>query len=276
MKTSSLIVAMLLSLACTRPVVAREVQSRADAPAQVSKFDHTHALWTDVLKAHVLDDGFEYKKLAQDRSKLDAYLKQLESVSADEVASWTREQQFAYWIDAYNAFTIDTVLSKYPVESIKEIGNVLTSVWNRKTIPLKALNPEGKDEKLSLDDIENKILRPRFKDARAHSAINCASKGCPPLRAEAFVAVRLNDQLQDQARRWLADPSRNRFDRSANKVEISKIFDWFKDDFVREAGSVQAWLAKYAPPVEAAWLGSAKELKIDYFDYSWKLNEARE
>ena len=236
-------------------------------------FDHAHARWTEVLSAHVHGEGFDYKSLKEDRSGLDAYLGSLESVQPEEFAAWSRAQKYAFWIDAYNAYTVKRVVDAYPIASIQDLGDANGKVWDQEFIPLGKLFAEAAERKLSLNDIENKILRPTFKDARVHAAINCASRGCPPLLGRAFVAERLDDQLDEQVERWLGDPSRNRFDSKQKKVVVSKIFEWFKDDFARDAGSVQAWLAQHAPEKERVWLGSAEDLKIEFQDYSWKLND---
>ena len=274
---ASTTLAVLASLACASSR-AQDEQDKPDAAkpeAAARTFDHSHADWALVLKAHAKDDGFDYRALKGDRSKLDAYLKSLEAVTAEELGGWTREQQYAFWINAYNAYTVQRVVDNYPIDSIKSIGSLFTTVWDQKFIPMKGLHPEGKDEKLTLNDIEHKILRPKFQDARVHAAVNCASKGCPPLATEAFTAEKLDAQLDRQVAAWLADPARNKYDQSKKKIEVSQIFDWFKDDFVRDAGSVQAWIAKYAPEKEREWIASAKDLKIAHLDYSWSLNDAR-
>lgn len=239
-------------------------------------FDQSHVAWSDVLRAHVRGDGFDYRKLKEDRAKLDAYLGALEAVMPEEFAGWKKEQRHAFWIDAYNAYTVKRVVDAYPIKSIKDLDRDGKSVWDQPFIPLGKLFSESGGEKLSLNDVENKILRPGFKDARVHAAINCASKGCPPLSAEAFVADKLDDQLDAQVTRWLSDPARNRFDRKANVAEISKIFDWYKEDFVRDADSVRKWLSIHAPESEREWLESEAILKVRYLEYSWELNDASE
>ncbi len=251
------------------------VDTRPDAPSKSSPdFDHTHAAWTGVLKKHVVGSRIDYAALKIDHAALDGYLRGIHAVKPDQLGAWTREQQFAFWINAYNAHCVSLVVSEYPVDSIKDIGSIFTSVWNKTFIEMPALNPGGKAKNLSLNDIEHEILRPRFKDARVHAAVNCASESCPPLRPEAFVAERLDQQLDDQVRTWLVDPTRNKFDKSKSRVEVSAIFDWFEEDFVRDGGSVAAWIAKYAPEAESAWLKSGK-VAVKYLDYSWKLNDVK-
>jgi hypothetical protein len=237
-------------------------------------FDHAHAAWTEILKAHVVGNRFDYAALKKDRAALDRYLAALHAVTKAEHDAWSREQRFAFWIDAYNAHVVDLVVREYPLDSIRDAGSLFTSVWKKRFIAMPAFDPEGKGRPLSLDDVEHKILRPSFADARVHAAINCASVSCPPLRAEAFVAERLDAQLDEQARAWLADPSRNRYDRARSRLEVSAIFDWFRDDFLRDAGGMREWITRYAPPHEAEWIrGAGKALEIRFLDYSWKLND---
>ncbi len=269
MTLHSLLLTSTLAVACTFGGPDQAAQTLQSSP-----FDHTHAVWTEILKQHVVADRIDYAAIKKDRGALDAYLAQLHAVTPGELASWTREQQFAFWINTYNAHVVDLVLTEYPIESIKDIGGLFGSVWKKSFIAMPALHPSGKPGTLSLDELEHQILRPRFKDARVHAAINCASLSCPPLRNEAFVAEHLGEQLDDQVRKWLGDPTRNRFDEAKSRAEVSEIFDWFKDDFVRDGGSVVAWIAKYSPASQATWLSKGK-VKLSSLDYSWKLNDVQ-
>lgn len=241
-------------------------------PLRAQGFDHGHKLWNEVVAAHVKGDRFDYAALGKERSKLDAYLKQLAAVTPKELESWSREQRYAFWINAYNANCIALVLSEYPLDSIKDIGNWFSPVWDKRVIAMTALDPQGKGRKLSLTDIEHVILRPQFKDARVHAAINCASLSCPPLRNEAFVAERLDAQLDDSTRKWLGDPTRNRFEPAKGRVQLSAIFDWFKEDF-EPAGGVRTFVAKFGPAEHGEWLRGSAKLEIGFLDYSWKLND---
>jgi len=271
MSTKTMTLVAAVALACTAPETSAR-PAPSEEPAVERSFDHEHARWTRILGRHVHGDRFDYAALAKDRGELDAYLAELSSVTPDELEGWTTKQRFAFWINVYNAFTISLVVDHHPVDSIRDIGSLLRPVWKKRFIPLEALDPDGKGQKLSLDVVEHGILRPRFEDARVHAAVNCASEGCPPLFAEAFVAERLDAQLDEQARAWLADPERNRYDRAESEVRVSAIFDWFEEDFERDAGSVQAWIARYAPASEAGWIRAAEDLDIEHLDYSWKLN----
>lgn len=266
--------AFILPLLAFGPDCAAAPQGPESKPVPTAGFDQTHKVWTEVLAAHVHGDTFDYKKLKADRAKLDQYVASLATVKADEFAQWKRNEQYAFWIDVYNAYTVQRVVDAYPVASIKDLGDDKLSVWDRDLIPLGGLAPDLKKAKLTLNDVENKILRPVFKDARVHAAINCASEGCPPLRAEAFTADRLDKQLDDQVTLWLADTKRNRFDEQKGTVDVSQVFDWFKDDFVRDAGSVLGWLGKFSP-ANKGWLESKRKIDVKYVEYSWKLNERR-
>ena len=243
-------------------------------------FDHGHAAWSAVLKECVKGDGFDYAHLAADRRGLTAYLDALHAVTPAELAAWSEPQRFAFWINAYNAHVVERVLERYPVKSINELDTRAAKVFDQAFIPMRALHPEeaegpggpgGKDEPLSLNDIENGILRPRFHDARLHAAINCAARSCPPLRGEAFVAERLSDQLDQQMRAFLADASRNRIDPEKQELRLSRVFEWFAADFEREGG-VSAFVARFVPAARADFVRATKPA---FLEYDWALNDAR-
>lgn len=226
-----------------------------------SPINHEH--WDQLVKKHVKDDGFvDYKGFIRDSMELNRYLDQLSAVHPDD-KSWSRNEQMAYWINAYNAFTIRLIVRNYPVESIKDIKKgiaFVNSVWDIKFIKI-----EGKV--YDLNNIEHGILRKDFKDARVHAAVNCASYSCPALRNEAFTAENLDAQLTDAMRKFVNDPIRNKV--TKEKAQISEIFKWFSGDFVRDAGSVKAFINRYAETK----IGESTPLS--YFDYQWSLNEAK-
>jgi hypothetical protein len=269
----SCVPAVLALVSCASPTAASPTYSAPISTQEpAAGFEAIHAPWTDVLKAHVRGDAFDYAALKKDRAKLDAYIAALERVRAEDLGKAPRDAQFAFWIDAYNAYTVKLVVDAYPVKSIRELGDDKVSVWDRDLVPLGKLYPRLEKSKLTLNDIENKILRPTFQDARLHAAINCASVGCPPLRAEAFTAAKLDAQLDEQVKAWLGDPTRNRFDRSKDKIEVSKVFEWFAEDFTKPAGSVPAWIARFRP-ADADWLTAKPGPKVEYVEYDWALND---
>lgn len=191
-------------------------------------FDHGHVQWTQVLKKYQDKSGFiHYRQLKADMASpthpLEAYLKDVQSVPLAEFEKWQDNQKKAFLINAYNALTVKLILDNYPVKSIKKIGGLFSKPWRIEFFSLL----DGKIK--ALDPIEHEWLRPKYKDFRIHAAVNCASFSCPPLRNEAFTSDKLDAQLDSQMKSWLADSGRNRI--SKHKFEISKIFDWYKDDF---------------------------------------------
>lgn len=190
-----------------------------------SAFDHDYREWNALLSKHVkvAPDGnssrLDYRGMAADQARLEAWLNTVSAVPKTEYQRWPKAQRLAFLINAYNAWTIELVLSKYPdLKSIKDIGNVFQSPWKKKFIPLF-----GQD--MALDDIEHGMIRASgvFDDPRIHAAVVCASIGCPMLRAEAFTADKLDSQLEDGMRRFLSDTGRNRFDAMSGKLLVSKI-----------------------------------------------------
>lgn len=245
-------------------------------------FDHSHRAWDALLNKHVVllpgksASQVRYAEFAKDRAALKAYLGTLSAVAEGEFRGWPRAQQMAFLINAYNAFTVELILEHYPVKSIKDIGSDLFSNrWKRKFFRLL-----GRES--YLDQIEHEILRKpgSYDEPRVHFAVNCASIGCPMLREEAFVAARLEQQLEEQAVRFLSDRSRNRVS-AQGRLEVSKIFDWFKEDW--ESGyqgikSREQYFAKYArllsdDPALQKRVAEGKA-PLSFLDYDWSINDA--
>jgi len=235
-------------------------------------FDHSHAAWSEVLRACVHDGGFDYARLKADPARFQAYLAALHAVTPETLAGWNEKQRFAFWLNAYNAHCIQKVIENYPLKSIRKLDGLLgiNTVFDDRFIPMRALDPRGKDQDLSLNDIEHEILRKKFKDARVHAAINCASASCPPLRAEAFTAERLEQQLAEQMRAFVNDPVRNHIDPAKKELAVSEIFKWFEEDFERDAKSVPEYLVRFSPPEKAEFIRTAR---LRYLDYDWDLND---
>ena len=280
----ALCAAPALALACAAdeaspsPTVQATAEAAAPAaePSQQAQqaFDQAHGLWNELLKARVKGDSFDYGAVKKDPAKLNAYLRQLQAVTPAELKGWKKEERFAFWINVYNAYTIKKVVDNYPLDSIRDLSGAfgLKSVFDNEFIAMQAHHPDGKNDKLSLNDVEHEILRVRFKDARLHAAINCASFSCPPLRGEAFVASKLDKQLEEQMRAFVVDKKRNRFNRDKGRAEISEIFKWFKEDFERDAESIRGYLIRFAPEADAEFLRTAK---LKYIDYDWDLNDVK-
>ncbi|MFZ4632870.1 MAG: DUF547 domain-containing protein [Saprospiraceae bacterium] len=221
----------------------------------------SHELWNTLLRKHVDEQGWvDYKGFRQDSTELNRYLSLLESSHPDD-KSWSRNEQMAYWINAYNAYTVKLIVQHYPVASIKDIKKgvaFVNSVWDIKWIKIGGYTYD-------LNNIEHNILRPVFKDARVHAAVNCASYSCPKLRAEAYTAEKLDKQLEDAMRTFVNDPLRNQV--TADNPRVSEIFKWFGGDFSDNAGSVKAFINKYAAQK------MTENASLTYIDYDWRLNE---
>jgi hypothetical protein len=185
--------------------------------------------------------------------------------SADVSALRSREQQIAFWANAYNILAIDLVATHYPVASIRDIGSLLRPVWKR---PAGTVGGRAR----TLDEIEHQIIRP-LGDPRAHAVVICASTSCPALPRAPLHADRLDAQLDAAMRQWLADPDKGlRIDRSADTVHLSKVFDWFEEDF-EKSGGVLAFVTRHAPDAEREWLRAhAATARVVYFDYDWAVN----
>jgi hypothetical protein len=256
-----------------------------------AQFDHTHAAWDALLAKHVrlAGDGkssrVDYRGFAADRAALQAYLKSLSAVTAAEYAGWSKPQQFAFLANAYNAYTVEKILTRYPnLKSIRDFGGVFGgNPWKDKFFTLLG-QPQN------LDGIEHDTLRAPgvFDEPRVHVAVNCASIGCPMLGRQALSADKLDAQLEDLMRRFLSDASRNRYNPANGKLEVSRIFDWYEVDFKRGGKSFLG----YAGFASVAEVGSryAEQLAgtdadraalrtgkagVSYLDYDWSLNDGR-
>ena len=222
-----------------------------------------HSKWTVLLKKYVNEKGFvNYKELASEKEKLNAYTEDLSNNPPQ--ANWSDNEKIAYWMNAYNAFTVKLIVDNYPIESIKDLNPSLTiptvrSIWTKEWFQIGG-------EDFSLDRIEHKILRKDFDEPRIHFAVNCASFSCPPLRNEAFVAERVDEQLDEQARQFINDTVRNKI--AKDKVVISKIFQWFTGDFTKGQSLID-FLNKYSR------VKIDKNADIDHMDYDWALNEVK-
>lgn len=253
--------------------------------ATAQGFDPSHSAFTALLKKHVvpIDGGkasrVRYADLQRDRAALESYLASLSAVGRDQFEAWSKAAQMAFLINAYNGFTLELIVQNYPVASIRDIGGIFDNRWKRKFFKLFG-------EDCYLDKIEHEMLRKPgvYNEPRVHYALNCASIGCPALRDEAYVADRLDQQLEEQAVRFLSDRSRNRF--AGGKLQVSLLFKWFSEDW--QSGytgfdgktpaitSREQYFARYArlltDSVADQQLLATSKLPITYLDYDWNLN----
>jgi hypothetical protein len=243
-------------------------------PAAAGSFDHRFDQWTRLLRQHVTVVGastrVRYAEWKTDRAGLVPFTSALSDVSPKVFDAFSKAEKMAFLINAYNAFTIQMVLDSYPIKSIKDAGSLFTSPWKKKFFKLF-----GRD--FTLDDIEHGMLRKDFGDPRIHFAINCASLGCPPLRDEAYTDDGLDSQLDQQAKGFLRDEAHNKIDLTNKKRGLSMIFKWFHEDFEKNGGSVQKFIAKYLSDnagVQAQL--TAGLFQVSYLDYDWNLNQIQE
>lgn len=231
------------------------------AHAQTDEIVHKHEQWDELTKKYVTDKGFvNYKGFIKDSTKLNSYLDLLAANHPKE--SWSDAQKKAYWINAYNAFTIQLIIRNYPVKSIKDLGGSIYRVntpWDIKFIHLG-------DETYDLNNIEHSILRKKWDDARVHAVVNCASVSCPSLRRGAFIANELDKQMDEQMRTFINDETKNTI--ATDKAKVSSLFKWFSGDFKDNAPSVIEYINQYSK----VKINSGAE--ITYQDYNWNLNEA--
>ncbi len=215
-----------------------------------------------LLKAYVkpvTKSGLQYNGVDYDAWHKDTrHKKVLESITAvNPNTLGSDKEKLAFWINAYNFFTVDLLIKENERDSIKDLGGALSSPWKKYKWTVN-----GKE--YSLDNIEHDIIR-KFGDARIHFAVNCAAKSCPDLRAEAYTATKLNSQLEDQVRKTLTNKTKGYvFIPDSNKVKLSKVMDWYKEDF--NNGNLKTWTQGYKSEIN-------DQTKIEFFAYDWSLNK---
>lgn len=247
-------------LACAEPQVVRSAAAA----------EPDYRAWNMLLKKYYDPaKGMDYRGLkAKDRPALEQLRRDMSRVN---VASLSRDQQLAFWMNLYNISTVATVVEKYPVKSIRDISTdplIRLNVFKKQTIPLG-------NRKVSLDWVENENIRKTFKDPRIHFAINCAAKSCPPMRTEAFVGARVNQQLDDQTRRFLNGPYGARFKNDGKSLVMTttKIMDWFGEDFTKWGGGVVKFVQRYLSVEKKKAVPAGTKVRIQFDDYDWTLND---
>lgn len=231
-----------------------------------------HSLFTEVLNKYANNGKVNYEGLISEVS-FDNYLDQLKNTNPDTIKN--SNDELAFWINVYNAYTLKIIIDNYPLESINDLhsgglilGTVLsTTIWDKDFVVVN-------DSTTTLNSIEHDIIREIFNDPRAHFALVCASVSCPPLRNEAYEGYKLDDQLTDQGKLFLNDSTKNRFDINSKEAGISKIFDWFEEDFGDTDEEVLLFISQFlSASVAGSLKNNGSEWDIDYLDYDWNLNE---
>lgn len=220
-----------------------------------------HEAWNSLLQKHVSENGeVDYQGFKKDREKLSAYLEELTGNAPNE-ENWSEAEQLAYWINLYNAFTIDLVLQHYPVESIKDIGSKIKIPFVNTPWDIKFIEIDGKE--YDLNNIEHGLIRKKYNEPRIHFALVCAAVSCPKLRNEAYTADKLDRQLEEQATEFINNPAYNKL--GQDQLKVSKLFTWYKGDFTE--GSIIGYLNKYADEKINA------DAEVSYMEYDWALND---
>lgn len=234
-----------------------------------------HELFTAVLSEHVDAGLVDYAAIAHD-ARLATYLEGF--ARTDPATLEGRNEKLAFWINAYNAFTLKLVAEAYPIKSIHELGTGGRIIgWLFKRTPWDIRFAEIGGKTYTLNEIEHDILRVEFAEPRIHFAIVCAAVSCPPLRAEAYLPDRLDEQLDEQARLFLADRRHNRFDVEQKQAWLSPIFSWFEEDFGGSEKSVMQFIAPFLESAETSRItATASAWSVNYTDYDWALNDQRD
>ncbi|MEO1044875.1 MAG: DUF547 domain-containing protein [Pseudomonadota bacterium] len=247
---------------------SKDLWARWTKSAKTKTVNVDHSAYASFLKRNLVrgSDGIirvRYSRVSSaDKTLLNRYIRQMEGVNVDKL---TRPQQMAYWINLYNAKTVDLVIEAYPVKSIRNVRSVLTlGPWDDKVLKVRGTA-------ISLNDIEHRILRPIWKDVRIHYAVNCASLGCPNLATRPYTAARLNLMLEAAARDFINSP--RAFSIRGGKLHASSIFNWYQSDWGSNANAVLRHARRYGNAVTRAKLKG--RTTIDDYDYDWSLNLAR-
>jgi hypothetical protein len=253
--------------------------------AAVFAFDHQHQMLTQVLSDVVKlspnkkQTRVDYGLLFKQPEQLNEYLAGLSSVKQSEYALWTSDEKLSFLINAYNGFTLQLINQNYAkfqsgkAESIKDLGSFFSSPWKKSFFILL-------DKQRSLDDVEHDMIRVWFDRPRIHAAVVCAAVSCPPLRNEAFVADKLELQLDDQMRQFLSDDQSNTIDVSKNRVKLSSIFKWYAEDFEKGQQGfnsikdlIYVYQADIANEPQQLTFLQKQDFSIHYLNYDWRLND---
>lgn len=267
-----------ISITCIAAFLLAAVSAASAGVGSAQAFDQTYESYDKVLKTYVADGRVSYSGLKNAPKALESYLDSAARVPEEQFNSWTESQRLAFLINLYNAATLKLIIDHYPVKSIKDIGNFFKGPWDQPAVKLF-----GKT--IALNHLEHDILRKQYSEPRLHMVLVCAAKGCPILRNEAYHAEKLDEQLNDQSRRYLLSPTGLSIDREKMVVYFSSIFKWYGEDFIAKyspkAGftgldkterAVAKFCSAYVVSTDSGFL-SAGGYEFKYLDYDWSLNE---
>lgn len=233
-----------------------------------------HKLFTEILNDYVVNGLVKYNEMKGDE-RLTKYIDNLQRVNPENIAD--KNDKLAFWMNAYNAFTLKLIVENYPVESINDlhtgglvIGQILgKTVWHKEWIKIG-------NKTLSLNNIEHDIIRKEFNEPRIHFALVCAALSCPPLLFEAYEGFKLDEQLENQSMKFFNDESKNQFDLKTKTASLSKIMDWYDDDFGSNDEEILLYVSRFlTEEISINIKESLSDWEINYLSYSWDLNEAK-
>lgn len=278
-RLSLILLPSLLLMGCTIPVLENQLQQPASSQV-VSDIKagkpFSYEDYATTLAEHVDEEGLvDYEALQQDREALDRFNATLAAVPADIYEGWSESEKIAFLVNAYNSFTLQAIIDQKPIKS--SIRNI-TGVW-------EITKYEIAGDKKTLNNIEHDVLRKDFNEPRIHAALVCAAMSCPILRTEPYTGEKLDAQLEDQVKIWLADPETGfKIDRENNQVFLSKIFDWFGEDWEASYAAedkfsgndkeraVLNFISNYVGPEDKSYLEKG-DYEVKYLNYDWGLNK---
>ena len=238
----------------TTPIVTEPIKEKTPEPVIQIRAE-IHKTWDDLLKKHISSSGkVNYEGFVKDKDELLKYIKELQSFHKD-VSSWGKNKRLAYWINVYNVVTVKLITDNYPLKSIQDLNG--GKAWDLKLIDLGGVS-------YTLNVIENKIIRPKYNEPRIHFAVNCAAKSCPKIMNRAWTEDNIERYLAKQTKAFVANSTENNI--SINKVELSKIFDWYKADFGGNNTKLIEFINKYSD------VKVNDNATVTFKEYNWELN----
>lgn len=253
-KKAKVVEAAIVETLETTPIVTEPIKEKTPEPVIQIRAE-IHKPWDDLLKKHISSSGkVNYEGFVKDKDELLKYIKELQSFHKD-VSSWGKNKRLAYWINIYNAVTVKLITDNYPLKSIQDLNG--GKAWDLKLIDLGGVS-------YTLNVIENKIIRPKYNEPRIHFAVNCAAKSCPKIMNRAWTEDNIQRYLEKQTKSFVANTTENKI--SANKVELSKIFDWYKVDFGGDNTKLIEFINKYSD------VKVNEKATVTFKEYDWELN----
>ncbi len=233
-----------------------------------------HQTFDAILAAYVEPEGVKYEQMCAD-PRLQEYLDLLASTNPDAIA--VSKERFAFWLNVYNAYSIQAICAEYPIDNINDLhfGGMMFAVVTGNSVWDKPIVKVG-GETYTLKQVDHEILRPNFQDPRIQFAIACGAVGCAPTRNEAYVAARLDQQLDDQARRFIQDRAINSFDATKRRADISPLFKWSSKDFGESEEDVLRFIAQYtSDQISQQIMADPSQWRIKYKKYDLSLNDVK-